>query len=148
MRHVRAYLKIEKARFGDNMEIEYDSNSNMNYLIPPLTIQPIVENAVKHGINKKIDGGKISIVILEKFKNVEITVIDDGVGMDSDKLQELKKYTEEKGIGISNVYRRLKAFYGQKAEIDIYSEMGQGTKVKITIPKRKEEFEIDLVHSS
>ena len=148
MRHVRAYLKIEKARFGDNLEIDYDSNSDMNYLIPPLTIQPIVENAVKHGINKKIDGGKVSILISEKLRNVEITVTDNGIGMNHEKIECLKEYTDERGIGISNVYKRLKAFYGQRAELVMDSEEGLGTTIKITIPKRKEEFEIDFVHSS
>ncbi|WP_208985028.1 LytS/YhcK type 5TM receptor domain-containing protein [Maledivibacter halophilus] len=135
LNHVKAYLIIEKARFGEKLNVRYDINCSMEYLIPPLSIQPLVENAVKHGVNKKVDGGNINIKIteLKSFYTVEVT--DDGIGMDNEKLEEVRKYDESTGIGISNVYRRIKSCYGESCKFSIESTIHSGTSIKMTIPK-------------
>jgi two-component system sensor histidine kinase LytS len=133
--HVKAYLIIEKARFGNKLNINYDIKCNMEYMIPPLSIQPLVENAVKHGINKKVDGGNITIRITESEKYYSVEVSDDGIGMSREKLEEVKQYNENTGIGISNVYKRIKSCYGDRCKFSIESTVYSGTSIKMTIPK-------------
>lgn len=133
--HVKAYLIIEKARFGDKLNINYDMKCNMKYMIPPLSIQPLVENAVKHGVNKKVDGGNVTIKINESEGYYTVEVADDGIGMSSEKLEEVKLYDESTGIGISNVYKRIKSCYGDRCKFIIQSTVYSGTSIKITIPK-------------
>jgi two-component system sensor histidine kinase LytS len=133
--HVKAYLIIEKARFNDKLNINYDLKCNMKYTIPPLSIQPLVENAVQHGVNKKVDGGDITIRISESQKYYTVEVIDDGIGMTKEKLEEVKRYDESTGIGISNVYKRIKSCYGDRCQFIIKSTVYSGTSIKMTIPK-------------
>lgn len=133
--HVKAYLIIEKARFGKKLNISYDINCNMDYLIPPLSIQPLVENAVKHGVNRKVDGGNITIKINESKSFYTVQVSDDGIGMEQKKLEEVRRYDESTGIGISNVYKRIKNCYGDRCKFSIKSAICSGTSIKMTIPK-------------
>ena len=129
MEHVRHYINIENVRFPD-MTFSFEMNSN-DFLIPALTIQPIVENAIKHGLMKLAKGGTIKVVSYETADNYCITIEDDGVGFDTSVLLD-----ERKHVGIRNIRGRLKAMVNGTLEIE--SKIGVGTKVLITIPKGDE----------
>ena len=128
IRHVNTYLNLEKIRFGDELEIEYDLQAN-GFSVPVLSVQPIVENAVKHGTSKKRGGGKVSICSREVGDGYEIIVADTGVGFDAD-LNNIEKDS----IGIRNVMQRLNNICGGTLEIE--SEVNKGTTVTIKIPKK------------
>ena len=126
MEHVRYYINIENVRFPD-MTFSFEMNSE-DFSLPALTIQPIVENAIKHGLMKLEKGGSIRVISYETDTDYCITIEDDGVGFDTSQLIDEKKH-----IGIRNIRNRLKIMVGGKLEIE--STQGVGTKVLITIPK-------------
>ena len=126
MEHVRYYTSIEKVRFPD-MTFSFEMNAD-DFQIPALTIQPIVENAIKHGLMKLEKGGTIQVVSYETDTHYCVTVTDDGVGFDTSELLD-----ERKHVGIRNIRGRLAAMVGGTLEIE--STVGVGTKVLITIPK-------------
>ncbi|WP_051192264.1 sensor histidine kinase [Butyrivibrio sp. VCB2001] len=132
--HTNVYLEIEKARFGDRFVVEYDIEV-ADFNIPPLTIQPLVENAVKHGVCKKnpSDPGVITIRTEEGYGFVKIIIADNGVGFDLAKYNAMDKSSTEK-IGISNVRDRLKIL--ENSEMNVFSEPGKGTTVEIIIPNK------------
>ena len=129
MEHVRHYISIENVRFPD-MTFSFEMNSD-DFHIPALTIQPIVENAIKHGLMKLQKGGTIRVVSYETDNHYCVSVEDDGVGFDTDVLLD-----ERKHVGIRNIRGRLKAMVNGTLEIE--SKEGVGTKVLITIPKEVE----------
>ena len=126
MEHVRHYINIENVRFPD-MTFSFEMKSD-DFCLPALTIQPIVENAVKHGLMKLQKGGSIKVVSYETDSNYCISVEDDGVGFDTSKLFDDKNH-----IGIRNIRDRLEVVVGGTLEIE--STQGVGTKVLIKIPK-------------
>ena len=126
MEHVHHYINIENVRFPD-MTFSFEMNSN-DFHIPALTIQPIVENAIKHGLMKLSKGGTIKVVSYETDDNYCVTVEDDGVGFDTTILLDDRKH-----VGVRNIRGRLKAMVNGTLEIE--STIGVGTKVLITIPK-------------
>ena len=126
MEHVRYYISIESVRFPD-MTFSFEMNSD-DFHIPALTIQPIVENAIKHGLMKLPKGGTIRVVSYETDTHYCVTVEDDGAGFDTDVLLD-----ERKHVGIRNIRGRLKSMVNGTLEIE--STEGIGTKVLITIPK-------------
>ena len=129
MEHVHHYIRIENVRFPD-MTFSFEMNSD-DFHIPALTIQPIVENAIKHGLMKLQKGGTIRVVSYETDTHYCVMVEDDGVGFDTDVLLD-----ERKHVGIRNIRGRLKAMVSGTLEIE--STQGVGTKVLITIPKEVE----------
>jgi len=133
---IKSYLEIEKARFGDKLNIIYRIPEGIDCTLPPLLLQPIVENAVKHGIFEKVEGGTVEIIALDHREETELIVRDDGVGIEEEVLDSLFN-DEEKygGIGIKNVDHRLKTKYGDEYGLIIDSQVGYGTTVKIRIPK-------------
>ena len=126
MEHVRHYISIENVRFPD-MTFTFEMNSE-DFHIPALTVQPIVENAIKHGLMKLPKGGTIRVVSYETDANYHISVIDDGVGFDTSALQDDRKH-----VGLRNIRERLKVMVNGTLAIE--SREGEGTKVHITIPK-------------
>jgi sensor histidine kinase YesM len=132
---LRAYLYIEKERFGDRLQIVWEVDESVQVEIPPLSIQPLVENAVKHGILKRSRGGQIRIRIVDSGEDVEIAIVDNGVGIEKDMLGHLldRQSTKRTGIGLLNIDRRLKKLYGKGLQID--SEPGKGTTVSFVIRK-------------
>lgn len=133
--HIDAYLEIEKARFGEKLRVTWDVSCNQGFLIPPLTIQPLVENAVKHGITKKAGGGRVHIGIEEREDKIHIQISDDGVGMSEKRFWAVKAFSDDTGIGLANVYKRLKTLYGEALVFDIESLPEKGTIIDIFIPK-------------
>ncbi|MFC5470889.1 ATP-binding protein [Cohnella suwonensis] len=132
---VDSYLKIEKARFGERLQIVLDVDENIRHEIPPLIIQPIVENAVRHGAMHRLDGGSLHISIKSNEEAVVIIVSDDGPGIPEAVLADLKERRQgRRGVGLINIERRLHNLYGSGLEIG--SVPGSGTKIKIRIPTR------------
>jgi LytS/YehU family sensor histidine kinase len=125
--HVKNYIDIEQLRFGDRLKIEYDIDE-IDFNIPALTIQPIVENAIKHGLMKLSKGGTIKVVSYETEQSYCIRVEDDGAGFDTTVLLD-----EREHVGLRNIRERLKAMVNGRLEIE--SVIGKGTKVLVTIPK-------------
>jgi hypothetical protein len=126
MEHVRHYINIENVRFPD-MTFSFEMRSE-DFRLPALTVQPIVENAIKHGLMKLQKGGSIRVISYETDTDYCISVEDDGVGFDTGKLLDDKKH-----IGIRNIRDRLKVMVGGTLEIE--STQGVGTTVLIKIPK-------------
>ena len=133
LQHVKTYLSLEKRRFENRLEIVYEIKEQ-NFLIPALTLQLIVENAVKHGITKREEGGTVTIKTEETEESVIITVTDDGIGFDVAELKE--NYIH---VGLENAKNRLATMCNGTLSID--SKKDIGTTVTITIPKPEEELE-------
>ena len=126
MDHVHHYVSIENVRFPD-MTFSFEMNSE-DFHIPALTVQPIVENAIKHGLMKLQKGGTIHVISYETDTDYCVSVVDDGVGFDTSLLLD-----ERKHVGLRNIRERLKAMVNGTIEIE--STVGVGTKVLIKIPK-------------
>ena len=128
LEHTKAYLSLEKLRFGSSLNIKYDIKTT-SFLLPPLSLQPIVENAVRHGVRETLDGkGTVTIMTREYDDRNEIVVTDDGTGFDPQNQDTNKPH-----IGIENVRFRLKSMSNGTLTID--SVVGQGTVAVITVPK-------------
>ncbi|MFP3388883.1 ATP-binding protein [Brevibacillus sp. SIMBA_040] len=134
---VRSYLYIEKVRFEERLQVVWEIDDDYKELIIPfLTIQPLVENAIRHGIMKRTGGGKIHIRVSVYEKHAEISVEDDGVGMDEDQLQRIgeRKANSRSGVGLRNTDQRLKRHFG--TGLHITSTPGSGTKISFTVHSR------------
>lgn len=150
--NIENYYFIQQYRFGErlNLSIEYDSEDKaeiFKYRLPKLTLQPIVENSIFHGIERKMGKGNVTIKLETTPKRLIITVSDDGLGMEEERLRELneklkiqsfdyiKPDSEKKGgIAIINVNNRIKLLFGEEYGINIYSTVNAGTDVEITLP--------------
>ena len=135
--HLKKYLYIEKLRFDDLLNIEYDIQAT-DFELPLLSIQPIVENAVKHGVGMKKYGGTVKISSFETEDAFEVVISDDGVGFDT---EAPKKADDRSHVGMDNTRRRLKDMCG--AELIITSKIGEGTVARVIIPKIKKEGETE-----
>lgn len=131
LEHTRVYLAIEQVRFGEELAVEYDIQYS-DFLIPPLTVQPLVENAVRHGICGKEEGGKVTICSRKADGRILITVTDDGVGFHT----TAKPQDGRLHLGLENVKQRLEVLGGGEMIVD--SAPGYGTVVTITLPERQE----------
>ena len=133
--HIENYLKLEKFRFGDELKVNYDIKEK-NFFIPALSVQPLVENAVKHGICEKENGGTLTLKTYRDGEYIVIEVSDDGIGFDAEKL--ISEDKERSHIGIQNTRERLKQMIG--ASLTIESSPGKGTVAKIRfIPEENTE---------
>jgi len=133
IRITNSYLSIIKARFGDKVLVEYDIDLDQEYLIPPFIIEPLVENAVKHGILPLNKSGLIKVTIRKNNQKLEINISDTGVGMNQDLLDSLLKESKsELGIGIKNVNQRLESLYQESLEIK--SKLNVGTSINFKVP--------------
>src|SRR5690625_684391 len=132
---IKSYVYIQKQRFGDRLQIKLQIDENINFNIPPFTIQPIVENAILHGVLKRQEGGTVCIRALDKGEYYEVAIVDDGVGMDESLVRVLlNRYDNpDHGIGIKNTHRRLHKFTGKGLKIE--SKITLGTTISFQIPK-------------
>ncbi|PZM66028.1 hybrid sensor histidine kinase/response regulator [Paenibacillus dendritiformis] len=129
---VRSYLYIEKIRFGDRLQFTIDLPESHRLRIPPLSIQPIVENAVHHGIMKRMGGGTIHIRVYMEDKHYCIEVCDDGVGISAERQEQLLAKSATGGIGLKNIDYRLRQLFG--TGISVRSAPMEGTCVKFCVP--------------
>ncbi|MBV7271712.1 sensor histidine kinase [Clostridiaceae bacterium UIB06] len=140
--NVLSYLLIQKNRLENRLDYEfYIPEELYNFVMPKLILQPLVENAILHGIEPKINGGKVTVLMYEKEGFIFIEVNDNGMGMDDCRLRYIKSYlnddTEEvSNIGIKNVDRRIRLYFGDDFRLNVFSNNGQGTKCMIRIPKK------------
>ena len=129
LEHLKKYLYIEKLRFADLLNIDYDIQTEDFYL-PLLSIQPLVENAVKHGVGMKEDGGTVTIATKETDTAYEVIISDDGVGFDPDAPKPDDGKTH---VGMENTKKRLRDMCG--AHVEITSAVGEGTTARVILPK-------------
>ncbi len=127
------YLDIEVARFGrDNLVIHKQIDENtLDAFVPSMLLQPIVENALKHGLAAKLGGGELTIRTESQDGRLVIAIEDNGVGISKERMAQVF----EDGIGISNVHERLRVLYGADFRMDISSREGEGTRTRIEIPE-------------
>lgn len=136
--NINSYVAIERARFGDKLEIIYDIPEEINCKIPPLLLQPLVENAIKHGVLEKLEGGRVEIIAYEEDKNIKLIVKDNGIGMTEECLNGLFNKDPSKdnsSIGLKNINERLINKYGKEYRLKIHSKLNEGTVATIIIPK-------------
>ncbi|MFB6364125.1 ATP-binding protein [Paenibacillus elgii] len=133
---VEAYLFVEQERFGSRLSVLWEVEPDIDLLLPPLSIQPLVENAVKHGLLSQSKGGTIRIRIAREDGFIHVEVADNGKGMEPDKVRQLLNppAKSRRGIGLSNTNRRLAQLYGQG--LSIHSKPKEGTTVSFVIPKK------------
>lgn len=144
VKQLRNYLTIQQVRYRDQFDIHLTiADETKQILIPSLLLQPLVENAIHHGLEKKVDPGNLWVSAKQEGVDVIISVEDDGAGMASSILYELNHNRFDQlefkgtGIGLENVRRRLYLYYGDEHEWHIESEESKGTKITMTIPVRK-----------
>lgn len=142
---VKSYLEIQKMRFGEKINYTIQVLCDISkYYILPLLLQPIVENAFVHGLENKQGNGNIDITVKAENEIFVISVKDDGLGIQEERLEYLNKCLEDfnsngkKSIGISNVNQRIKLYYGEEYGIRLESKFNEGTEVIITLPTHKE----------
>lgn len=140
--NVNNYLTLEKARFGDKIKITKKIDKNLiGAYIPILSIQPLVENAIIHGITPKEGNGTIQIIVTSQNENeIKIIVIDDGLGIKSEIMPEIMKrgFGSGSGVGLYNVDERLRMIFGKENGLKVKSEYAKGTTVSFTVPWRME----------
>lgn len=139
LEQVQSYLAIEQARFGDRIRVQMDVAPGCeNWPVPPLLIQPIVENGVKHGIARREEGGLIKLSISREDGDLCVTVQDNGVGMRQEQLECLLSHrsmeSASEGIGVMNCHQRLGQMFGPEYGLQIASYPGEGTQVMFRIP--------------
>lgn len=134
---IQSYLYIEKERFGERLKITWEVDEDVQLTIPALTIQPLVENAIEHGIMKRMEGGEITIQVIAYETYVEVSVEDNGVGIEEHLLQQIleEKPAGESGVGLLNTNLRLKRLFGKGLQVS--SALGLGTTVTFTVPHGK-----------
>ena len=126
---VKAYVSIEEARFSNRLKVEFFiDESLLEVKFPILILQPIVENAIKHGILRKVDGGIVKVIVNDYHENVFVQIYDDGIGFEN------AEDSISTGIGLKNVRSRLRMLYGEEHDINIESS-SKGSKVSFYIPK-------------
>ncbi|MGM0370328.1 MAG: histidine kinase, partial [Bacillota bacterium] len=133
---LKFYVTIQQARFRDRIKVDYDFEENLNFAVPPLMIQTLVENAIEHGVLKQESGGTVKIKIKEKTDYFSIEVSDNGVGISESEITSLfrENNASPEGVGLQNINKRLKKLYNQ--ELIITSSKGGGATVKFRIPKQ------------
>ena len=131
---LESYLYIEKERFGERLQIKWEVDAVEDVLIPPLSIQTLVENAVNHGVLKRIAGGLVTIRICTIDHYTEVSIMDDGVGMEEETIKQIFTIKPERkaGIGLMNTEQRLKRLYGKGLQVD--SKPNAGTTISFTVP--------------
>lgn len=146
LKHVKSYLLIEETRFVDRLHVDYEIDEKaLTAKIAPLTLQPLVENSIKHGIKDQDAYAEIKIMIKMRDGKVEVVVKDNGKGIDQERIALLGEQSVESkqgtGFGLYNVNKRLEHMHGEDSKLRIISDEGKGTKVFFTLPMQKEEEE-------
>src|SRR5437764_1964613 len=146
LEHVERYLRLEQARFRDSLHVSIDVNPEaLSAVVPAMSVQPLVENAVRHGVERRAGTGRVAICARVVGGDVELRVSDDGVGIEPERVPEVLAGTGG-GIGLSNVDARLRATFGERYALRIESEPGAGTTTVMRVPNlRGETAEHELV---
>ncbi len=155
MQHIRSYLEIQEVRYRDIMEYKIHLDPMLeNFQILKLTIQPIVENALYHGLKIKRAKGHIFINVQKKEELLYLTVEDNGVGMEPEELRQLREEIRrpceerDKGFGLANVNERIRMYFGEQYGMTIESEKGKGTIIQIVLPAILKENDQNVMEES
>ncbi|MDQ1542268.1 MAG: two-component system, LytTR family, sensor kinase, partial [Actinomycetota bacterium] len=133
---VDTYLELERARFGDRLQVVLRiAPEVLAVAVPCLIVQPLVENAVRHGLEHKEGVGHVTIVAQDGDAECILSVEDDGMGMDPDSMREQLAGRRDHGVGLVNVDERLRQVFGEEHGITVETAVGAGTKVIVRIPK-------------
>ena len=137
LRSIERYLVLEKARFGDRLRVVTRvAPEVLSVTLPFLAIQPLVENAVRHGLEAKAGDGTVTVVALDEGVECVITIEDDGVGVEPETVRDaLSGHTTSASVGLANVDERLRTVYGDEYGIVVETAPGHGTKVTVRLPK-------------
>ncbi len=148
VQHAKSYLIIQSYRYRNQFSYHFEVEEGLeNFLCNKITIQPLIENAIYHGINRMVDEGEITVCVKTAEdcpQDILITVEDNGVGMTQEQCRKIleKGRSDSGGIGVKNVNDRLKIYFGEAYGIEIHSEPDVGTKVVVHIPKIEREAEV------
>lgn len=143
LKHARSYLVIQSIRYKNSFTYEIDFDPSLkNQKTMKLIVQPFIENAIYHGLKNNIDKGLIKISVYKELNNIIFSISDNGYGMKKEKIdmlyESLKNSIIKSGVGIRNVYQRIKIYFGDTADIKIISDLDVGTTIKIIIPIRSD----------
>ncbi|MBO1902394.1 histidine kinase [Leucobacter weissii] len=146
---IRSYLELEQARFGDRLRVRLQiAPETLTAVIPFLSVQPLVENAVRHGLEKGERGGTVRISSADDGTHTEITVEDDGAGADPESLARLLGDTAPmQHVGLRNVDTRLRQLYGDGSGLVVETNVGAGTLVRMRIPRSQPLHEVERVET-
>lgn len=145
MKYVTDYLKIQQARFGDRIKVFIDIDEDiLSTKLPKFTIQPIVENAIIHGLEPKKEGGVLTIRACLQDGNLIIDIIDNGVGIPNNWINAIQEKNDDlipvnqlTGLGLANVHQRIRYYFGIKYGLELDNQPVQGCRVRITVPSMK-----------
>ncbi len=149
LENAESYYYIQRYRFGDRIRLVIHTARELSdYYMPKLTLQPIIENAINHGIRKKKGGGTVTVSFMEVDHDIQITISDDGIGMSQQQTDELNELLQQRnrlipaqktkqgnGIALYNVNDRIRLYFGDRYGIRIHSTLAKGTDVFLVIPK-------------
>lgn len=146
--YTRSYLVIQKMRYKDKLEYEIQvSPEVLKTKIPKLVLQPLVENAIYHGIKYKEGKGTVSVEGFQKEDEIILKIRDDGIGMDEEQLEKIfekrETDTRKNGVGVLNVHERIQLYYGREYGLKFYSTPGEGTVVEIHVPRMEGEERVE-----
>ncbi|WP_264029093.1 sensor histidine kinase [Cellulosimicrobium sp. SH8] len=145
LRSIHSYVELERARFGERLAVTLQiAPESLTTVIPFLSVQPLVENAVRHGLEPQERGGTIVITARDEGTQTEITVEDDGVGMDPAVVRELLTSRGSEHVGLRNVDRRVRQLYGDDHALDIETAPGSGTLVRLRVPRSQPLHETEV----
>jgi len=145
LRSIHSYVELERARFGERLAVTLQiAPESLTTVIPFLSVQPLVENAVRHGLEPRERGGTIVITARDEGTQTEITVEDDGVGMDPAVVRELLTSRGSEHVGLRNVDRRVRRLYGDDHALDIETAPGSGTLVRLRVPRSQPLHETEV----
>src|SRR5680860_227470 len=131
---INTYFNIEQARFGQKIQLLKEIEIPLDYQLTVLILQPLVENAVRHGISKKQGGGRVIVRVMQLEEGISVEIEDDGIGIEGEKLALLlSEKRNDQSVGLLNIHHRLLRLYGRG--LDISSEVGRGTCVRMVIPE-------------
>ncbi len=138
--HVERYLRLEQARFRESLHVTIDvPESTRGTVVPAMSVQPLVENAVRHGVERRAGTGRVTISAQIVGGDVELRVSDDGIGIEPERLGAVLAGAGG-GIGVSNVDGRLRATFGERYALRIESDLGEGTTAVMTVPNLRGEI--------
>lgn len=138
LENLKKYITIQKYRYQKRAVFEVNADFSASCLIPHMTLQPLVENAITHGVDRMLTECTITVTVREEPEKIWMQVSDNGPGMTQEELEAVRTFTMKPkghGIGLKNIYERLKMAFDQEAEFEIASAPGEGTVVTIKIPK-------------
>ncbi len=135
--YINTYLSLEKARFGEKLQVKMKVDPRvMGVQVPILTLQPLVENSVVHGLAPKEEGGMVGIRAHRVRDEIHVFIADNGIGMDKERLRRVfeEGFGNNMGLGLTNVNDRLISLYGEKYRLQVKSRPGRGTAIRVRIP--------------